>query len=263
MRENPLLTVQNVSRTYKMPRKGLFSSRPLLKAVSNVSLALQPGKTLGIVGESGSGKSTLARMIMGFELPDTGKISFSGEDINTIPTERLVALRPSFQMVFQDPFSSLDPRKTVGWSISEPLLQNRALSGDERKRLVDEALGNVGLRPRDASRYPHEFSGGQRQRIAIARAIVTRPKLIIADEPVSALDVSIQAQILNLLMDMHEALDLSMLIISHDLAVIANICDDVIVMRQGEVVESGAVEQILGNPDHPYTQELLALSSAE
>jgi peptide/nickel transport system ATP-binding protein len=251
----PLLEVRAVRRVYRLPRRTLFGPRPVLTAVDGVSLTLARGRTLGVVGESGSGKSTLARMVMAFERPDAGAVLFEGQDLARLPAAALRALRPRFQMIFQDPYGSLDPRRTVGWSIAEPLRATGA--GDVAPR-VAEALEQVGLRPSDAGRYPHEFSGGQRQRIAIARAIVTRPALIVADEAVSALDVSVQAQVLNLLMDLQETLGLAMLFISHDLAVVGSLCDDILVLKGGVAVERGPAAQVMARPDHPYTRALLA-----
>ena len=249
-----LLQVQNLRRLYPRPRTKLFQRPELLIAVADASFTLNPGETLGIVGESGSGKSTLARMVMGFERPDSGTVEFDGTDLNAVSAGELQRLRTRFQMVFQDPYGSLDPRHSVGWSIAEPL---RAAGQDNRPARVTEALEQVGLRPGDASKYPHEFSGGQRQRIAIARAIVLRPALIVADEAVSALDVSVQAQILNLLMDLQEDLGLAMLFISHDLAVVAAISDRLLVMKQGEILETGPTPDIFANPSHAYTRSLL------
>jgi peptide/nickel transport system ATP-binding protein len=248
-----LLAVENVTRRYRLPRRALLQPPAVLTAVDAASFTLERGQTLGIVGESGSGKSTLARMVMAFEKPDAGRVMFQGQDLARLSAAALRALRPQFQLVFQDPYGSLDPRRTIGWSIAEPL---RATGRDEPAR-VAEALEQVGLRPQDAGRYPHEFSGGQRQRIAIARAIVTRPALLVADEAVSALDMSVQAQILNLLMDLQDDLGLAILFISHDLSVVGSICDSVLVMEHGKTVEYGPVERIMREPAMPYTRSLL------
>ncbi len=250
-----LLSVRSVTRRYVLPRRRLLAPAPVLTAVDDVSLDLAAGETLGVVGESGSGKSTLARMVMGFERPDRGRILFRGQDIHRLRAADLRRARRGFQMVFQDPFGSLDPRRPVGWSIAEPL---RAAGEAGTGRRVDAALDQVGLRAAHARRFPHEFSGGQRQRIAIARAIVTRPALLVADEAVSALDVSVQAQILNLLMDIQDRLGLSILFISHDLAVVASICDRIMVMQGGRVLETGAVAAVLAAPRHEYTRALLS-----
>lgn len=251
----PLLNVQSIEKLYKLPRKTIFKLPSVITAVKQATFTIKKGETIGIVGESGSGKSTLARLIMGFEKPNSGSIIFEGNDINKIPTEKLRKLRQRFQMVFQDPFGSLDPRRNVGWSIAEPL---RAIG--EKHQLEDrvsEALLQVGLKITDRTKFPHEFSGGQRQRIAIARAIVTRPALLVADEAVSALDVSVQAQILNLLMDIQDSLGLAVLFISHDLAVVASICDKIIVMNGGAILESGTLPEVLGSPKNEYTRSLL------
>jgi ABC-type oligopeptide transport system ATPase subunit len=252
-----LLSVENVTRRYHLPRRSLFGAGPILTAVNDISFGIERGRTLGIVGESGSGKTTAARMVMGFEKPDSGRVVFQGQDINTLDAGSMRALRRGFQMVFQDPFGSLDQRRTIGWSVAEPLRANPGLVIDHARAVAD-ALDQVGLRPEHANRYPHEFSGGQRQRIAIARAIITRPALIVADEAVSSLDVSVQAQILNLLMDLQEELGLAMLFISHDLAVVSSVCDEVLVMRDGNAIEYGGTDALLANPGHEYTRILLA-----
>ncbi len=256
----PLLKVIDLSKSYKLPRKNLFERRCFLTAVNKVQFTLEHGQTLGIVGESGSGKSTIARLIMGFEKPDTGQVSVKGNDINKISQKKLRSLRSEFQIVFQDPFGSLDPRRKVGWSISEPLRAQKI--GSAHKKLIAEALHQVGLKPDDAERYPHQFSGGQRQRIAIARALVSRPKILIADEAVSALDVSVQAQVLNLFIELQENLGLGVIFISHDIAVINSICDDVLVMKDGNVVETGPTMEVINTPKDPYTIELLNSASA-
>ena len=254
-KSQPLLKIIELTKTYKLPRKNLFERRRLLHAVNKVQFSLEHGQTLGIVGESGSGKSTIAKLIMGFEKPDTGKVLINGNDINQMNQRKLRSLRSEFQIVFQDPYGSLDPRRKVGWSISEPL---RALKdSSEHKMLINEVLTSVGLEPSDADRYPHQFSGGQRQRIAIARAIVSRPKILIADEAVSALDVSVQAQVLNLFIELQENLGLGMIFISHDLAVINSVCDDVLVMKEGKMVETGSTMEVINTPKNPYTVELL------
>ena len=260
----PILQVENVSRFYRLPRRSLLQAPPVLTAVKACSFTLDKGRTLGIVGESGSGKSTLARMIMGFEAPDQGRILFEGKDLNTLPRAELRRLRRDFQMVFQDPYGSLDPRRTVGWSVGEPLrvLATGQDTGQDTEAQVAEVLAHVGLTASDADKYPHEFSGGQRQRIAIARAIVTRPTLLVADEAVSALDVSVQSQILNLLLDLQDELGLAIVFISHDMAVVASICDDVLVMQSGEILESGPAHEVLNAPAHAYTKSLLEAAGA-
>ena len=257
---SPLLELEAVSRRYTRPRRQLFRPAPPLVAVDDVTLRLGVGETLGIVGESGSGKSTLARLAMAIEAPDAGRVRFDGEDLNGISTAQLRRLRPAFQMIFQDPFSALDPRRRIGWSIGQPL---RAMGRHATGDAVAEALTHVGLRPADAARFPHEFSGGQRQRIAIARAIVTRPRLLVADEAVSALDVSVRAQILNLLMDLQESFGLAILFISHDLGVVASLCDHLIVLQQGKVIEEGNAAEILARPRHDATRTLLAAAELQ
>ncbi|MDG1939816.1 MAG: ABC transporter ATP-binding protein [Paracoccaceae bacterium] len=259
--KTPLLSVHAIGKSYKLPRRMIFKSPPIITAVKEASLTLRKGETIGIVGESGSGKSTLARLIMGFEKPNSGIVTFEGKDINKISSEKLRRLRQRFQMVFQDPFGSLDPRRNVGWTIAEPL---RAIG--ERHELterVNEALLQVGLEIADSEKFPHEFSCGQRQRIAIARAIVTRPALLVADEAVSALDVSVQAQILNLLMDIQDDLGLGILFISHDLAVVSSICDKIIVMNNGNILESGTLREVLGSPKNQYTKTLLTAAGGK
>ncbi|HEY9550541.1 MAG TPA: ATP-binding cassette domain-containing protein, partial [Kiloniellaceae bacterium] len=204
-------------------------------------------------------KSTLARTILALERPHSGRVRLLGRDVFALPAGELRALRRHVQMVFQDPYGSLDPRRKIGWIVAEPLdaLESGVDAAGRRARIA-EALQSVGLRPDDAEKYPHEFSGGQRQRIAIARALITRPDLIIADEAVSALDVSVQAKVLNLFMDLRERLGLSYLFISHDLAVVRQVADRVVVLRAGRIVEEGAVEAVFATPQHPYTQALLA-----
>ena len=259
-KNNYLLQVKSVMKRYSLPRKALLKSPAKIIAVSDASFSLMKGETIGIVVESGSGKSTLAKLIMGFEKPNLGSIFFEGNDINLLPSEKLRRLRQRFQMVFQDPYGSLDPRRNIGWSIAEPL---RAIGcrADLEDR-VSEVLLQVGLESGDRFKFPHEFSGGQRQRIAIARSIISRPALLVADEAVSALDVSVQAQILNLLMDIQDDLGLGILFISHDLAVIASICDKIIVMNNGDIIEAGTSKDVLGNPQAKYTKSLLAAAGA-
>ncbi|MEX2517886.1 MAG: ATP-binding cassette domain-containing protein [Paracoccaceae bacterium] len=250
----PLLSVGNVTRRYRLARTSFHAPRPVLTAVSDASFTLDRSRTLGVVGESGSGKSTLARMVMAFERPDEGRVLFEGQDLAQLAPSALRRLRQRFQMVFQDPYGSLDPRRTVANSIAEPL---RAIGAGDHAAKVAQALDQVGLRAGDGEKYPHEFSGGQRQRIAIARAIVTRPALLVADEAVSALDVSVQAQILNLLMDLQDELGLAILFISHDLAVVGSLCDDIIVMKDGHIVEAGPASKVLSAPSRAYTKTLL------
>ena len=260
---NPaLLVVDQLSKRYRLPRQSLLVPAPQVQALDGVSFTLQAGKTLGVVGESGSGKSTLARLVMALEAPSAGQVRFDGEDLQALAPAALRQARAHFQMVFQDPYSSLDPRRTVLQTVAEPLalLQGagRVLNADERRERALQALADVGLGAADLQKYPHEFSGGQRQRIAIARALITRPRLIVADEPVSALDVSVQAQVLNLMQDLQQQLGLSYLFISHDLAVVDLMCDEVIVLQHGRVVERGVPETLFRQPQHPYTQRLLS-----
>jgi peptide/nickel transport system ATP-binding protein len=250
-----LLSVENVVKRYHLPRERLLQPAPVVEALRGVSFAVQPGRSLGIVGESGSGKSTLARLVMALEAPTEGRVTLLGRDLHALPATELRAARRDFQMVFQDPYGSLDPRQRVGRIVAEPLV---GVDATARRARVAEALDAVGLRATDADKYPHEFSGGQRQRIAIARALITRPKLIVADEPVSALDVSVQAQVLNLLADLQQQFGVTYLFISHDLAVVDHVCDDVAVMRSGLIVEYGPTEQVLQRPAHTYTRALLA-----
>ena len=256
----PLLEVKHLGRRFALPRAGLFQPAGALQALSDVSFTLQPGKSLGIVGESGSGKSTLARMVMALDTPSEGQVLFKGVDVHQTHGQALRQLRSGFQMVFQDPYGSLDPRQKVLAIVTEPIRTLQPVS-DSRSEWHDraaQAMSEVGLRTADLDKYPHEFSGGQRQRIAIARALMTRPALIVADEPVSALDVSVQAQVLNLMMDLQDRYGLSYLFVSHDLAVVNLMCDDVLVLQSGRVVEQGSAEHIFKQAAHPYTRALLA-----
>ena len=257
----PLLEVIDVVRHYRLPRERLFAPAPVVEALRGVSLTVHAGRSLGIVGESGSGKSTLARLVMALEAPTAGRVQLLGRDLNALAPAALRAARRDFQMVFQDPYGSLDPRQRIGRIVAEPLVGVQAR--DARAR-VAASLDAVGLRATDADKYPHEFSGGQRQRIAIARALITRPKLIVADEPVSALDVSVQAQVLNLLADLQQQFGITYLFISHDLAVVDHVCDEVAVMYAGRIVEQGTPEQLFRAAAHPYTRALMrALPQAE
>jgi peptide/nickel transport system ATP-binding protein len=257
----PLLQVEHLARRYRLPREHLFAPGQELVALEDLSFTLQAGRSLGIVGESGSGKSTLARLVMALEAPSAGRVLFEGQDLHALAPAALKQARAGFQMVFQDPFGSLDPRRSVGQTVTEPLallgLSDHA-DRAERAARTAEALEAVGLRAADIAKYPHEFSGGQRQRIAIARALITRPKLIVADEPVSALDVSVQAQVLNLMQDLQDRFGVTYLFISHDLAVVDLVCDDVIVLQHGRLVEQGPSDTLFRHPQHPYTQRLLA-----
>jgi oligopeptide/dipeptide ABC transporter ATP-binding protein len=232
--------------------------RGLVHAVEDVSLSIGKGETLGLVGESGSGKSTLGRSVLRLVEPTAGRIELEGEDITAIPAKRLRPYRRRMQIVFQDPYSSLNPRLTVGTIVGEPLLVHGLANARERSQRVAELLRRVGLRPEQMGHYANEFSGGQRQRIGIARALALSPSLIVADEPVSALDVSVQAQIVNLLSDLQEERGLSYLFIAHDLAVVGHISRRIAVMYLGRIVELADRPMIFGNPLHPYTEALLA-----
>ncbi|GGE95229.1 ABC transporter ATP-binding protein [Stappia taiwanensis] len=255
----PLLCVRDLVRCYAGRRRSLFRRPPPVTAVDRVSFDIHPGQSVGLVGESGCGKSTLARALLGLEAPDDGAISVLGQDPFSARGETREAVHRTVQVVFQDPYGSFNPRHQVGRIIAEPLhLLRREITPAEKRQRVLDALGEVGLSATDAGKYPHEFSGGQRQRIAIARALVTRPRLIIADEPVSALDVSIRAQILDLFADLRARLGLAYLFISHDLSVVRAITDEVMVMRGGQIVERGPTGAVFDHPRHPYTRELVA-----
>jgi peptide/nickel transport system ATP-binding protein len=250
-----LLVADDLVKHYELPREHLLRAAPRVEALRGVSFAMQSGRSLGLVGESGSGKSTLARLVMALERPTAGRVTLLGRDLNALPHAALRAARRDFQMVFQDPYGSLDPRQRVGRIVAEPLA---AMPGADARERVAAALDAVGLRASDADKYPHEFSGGQRQRIAIARALITRPRLIVADEPVSALDVSVQAQVLNLLQDLKEAFGVTYLFISHDIAVVDHVCDEVAVLYAGRIVEHGTPEVLFRTAAHPYTRLLMA-----
>ena len=253
----PLLEVTDLVRHYALPREKLFGPPPLVKALNGVSFSVAAGRSLGIVGESGSGKSTIARLVMALDTPTSGSVRMLGRDLHRLPRGELRAARRDFQMVFQDPYGSLDPRQTVARIVAEPLEALAETSRAVQRERASEALAAVGLRTTDMDKYPHEFSGGQRQRIAIARALITRPKLIVADEPVSALDVSVQAQVLNLMQDLQQQFGVSYLLISHDLAVVNHLCDEVCVVWKGKIVEQGPPGELFRNAQHPYTRTLL------
>ena len=252
-----LLEVKNVCQTYQLKgyRRG---KKNKLDAIKEISLTLERGETLAIVGESGSGKSTLARQIIGIEKPTRGQVYFKGEELKFSNRAHRRARFKNIRMVFQNPYESLNPQARVGTLLDEVLQINTTLTAKERRSKISKTLRRVGLLPEHQFRYPHMFSGGQRQRIAIARAIILDPQIIIADEPLSALDVSIQAQILNLLQELQEEMGISYLFISHDLNVVEHIADKVMVMYRGRVVEYGKIEQIFDTPSHPYTQTLFA-----
>ncbi len=253
-----LLAVDNLAKRYRLPRERLLSAAPEVRALDGVSFTLKAGRNLGIVGESGSGKSTLARLVMALEKPSAGRVLLDGQDLQTLDAVALRRARAQLQMVFQDPYGSLDPRRTVLQTVAEPLAVLHGAGRAEQRERAIEALDAVGLREADLVKVPHEFSGGQRQRIAIARALITRPRLIVADEPVSALDVSVQAQVLNLMQDLQDRWGVTYLFISHDLAVVDMVCDEVIVLQHGRIVEQGHPDDLFHHPQHPYTQRLLA-----
>ena len=254
---SPLLTVRDLRKDYYVPR-GPFRKPRAISAVDGVSFELNRSEVVGLVGESGSGKTTVGRAILRLIEPTSGTVTFDGIDVTRADGASLRALRRQMQIIFQDPFGSLDPRRTVGAQIEVAFRIHGLHSPDERRRRADKLLDRVGL-PRSAfGRYPHEFSGGQRQRIGIARALALEPKFIVADEAVSALDVSVQAQVVNLLLDLRDELNLTLLFISHDLGLVEYICDRVLVMYRGSIVESGRADQIHRNPQHAYTQALLA-----
>jgi oligopeptide/dipeptide ABC transporter ATP-binding protein len=254
----PLLQIDHLVKHYPAPESGKNKSR-VVKAVDDVSFTLHKGETLGIVGESGCGKSTLARAVLRLVEPTSGSAIFDGEDLFQLSAKDMRARRRKLQMIFQDPFASLNPRMTVGQIVSEPwVIFPDVLPKAQWKDRISELLTRVGLSPEDAGRYPHQFSGGQRQRIGIARALSLNPEVIVCDEPFSALDVSIQAQVINLLEDIQAQYGLSYIIIAHDLSVIRHCSDRVAVMYLGNIVEIGTWEQIYRNPLHPYTQALLS-----
>ncbi len=253
----PVVEAKGLKQVYKVKR-GLFKEPGHLQAVGGISFAIEPGKTLAVVGESGCGKSTLARMVTLIEKPTEGSLALDGIDAVNPPSNYAKELRRMVQLVFQNPYGSLNPRKKVGTILEEPLAINTKLSSSERTERARAMMAKVGLRPEHYNRYPHMFSGGQRQRIAIARALMLSPKLVVADEPVSALDVSIQAQVLNLLADLQQEMGLAYLFISHDLGVVRHIAHDVLVMYLGHAVEHGPKDRIYARPLHPYTQALLS-----
>lgn len=250
---DPIYRVTDLHRVYGKNRQRVY-------ALNGVSFAINPGDRLGIVGESGSGKSTLVRLMAALDRPNQGSIEFRGTNIVGLPERELGFLRADVQMVFQDPRSSLNPRMTVRRIITEPLrspLLRDATAGVDHDTRVKELMDAVNLPYAWADRYPHEFSGGQRQRIAIARALAPRPDVLIADEPVSALDVSVRAHVLNVLTDLVQDLGLTLIFVSHDLAVVRHVCSDMIVMNHGQIVETGESDQVFNDPQHPYTQKLL------
>ncbi|MEA2150153.1 MAG: peptide/nickel transport system ATP-binding protein [Solirubrobacteraceae bacterium] len=259
MTGDALVEVRDLVKHFPLRRGVVRRGSAIVHAVDGVSFDVRAGETLGVVGESGCGKTTTARLMLRLVDPTSGSIAFAGEDITRVSGSRLKALRRDMQMVFQDPYSSLNPRQSVGAILAEPFAIHGLARGEgERRRAVQELMEHVGLNPEHYNRYPHEFSGGQRQRIGVARAIALRPRLVVADEPVSALDVSIQAQILNLLRALQRELGLTIVFIAHDLAVVRHMCDRIAVMYLGKVVELASADELYARPQHPYTAALLS-----
>jgi dipeptide transport system ATP-binding protein len=255
--QTPMLEIRDIKRDYRVPQ-GLFKDDKIVHAVKGVSFKLNKGKTLAIVGESGCGKSTLARILTFIDEPTAGELLIDGQKVDTRPGHLTADMRQKVQIVFQNPYGSLNPRQKIGDVLGEPLLINTKMSTAERRDRATEMLIKVGLGPEHYNRYPHMFSGGQRQRIAIARALMLNPKLLVLDEPVSALDLSVQAQVLNLLADLQEEFGLTYVFISHDLSVVRYIADEVMVMYYGEAVEYGTRDAVFADPQHEYTRTLFA-----
>ncbi|SFZ76922.1 peptide ABC transporter ATP-binding protein [Chitinimonas taiwanensis] len=258
---NELLVARDLTRYYEVSR-GFLKGHATVKALNGVSFSLQPKRTLAVVGESGCGKSTLARQLTMIEPATSGQLLVEGVDVAHADKATLKAMRSKVQMVFQNPYASLNPRKTILATLDEPLMINTGLSKSERLEKIKAIVAKVGLRPEHIHRYPHMFSGGQRQRIAIARAMILNPKIVVADEPVSALDVSIQAQILNLFMDLQDEFNTGYVFISHNLSVVEHVADDLMVMYLGSTVEYGSKASIYAKPLHPYTQALMSATPA-
>ena len=259
MSRKPIIRAESLRKSFRGPSRGIRRGHAELRAVDGVSLEVMPGETLGLVGESGCGKSTLGRLLLRLQEPSSGRVYFEGQDITSLSQSALRPIRSKMQIIFQDPYSSLNPRMTVQAALSEALrVHGMVSSASEEQERIAALLERVGLRPEHMRRYPHEFSGGQRQRIGIARALAVSPSFIVADEPVSALDVSIQAQIVNLLSDLQEELGLSYLFIAHDLHVVEHVSRRVAVMYLGRVVELASSDQIYNKPRHPYTEALLS-----
>lgn len=257
MSSDYLLHVAGLSKFFPVKKASWFSPKQQLRAVDHVDLHIKPGETLGIVGESGCGKSTLAKTIARLYEASSGEIFFKNQNISALNQKQLRPIRPKVQYVFQDPYESLNPRHTIGNTLEEPFVIHTSLTADERKNKVRQLLARVGLPEHAINKYPHEFSGGQRQRIGIARAIALEPELLICDEPVSALDVSVQSQIINLLIDLQCEMNIAILFIAHDLAVVKHISDRISVMYLGSIVESADSDELFSQPRHPYTQLLL------
>jgi len=254
-----IVKIENIVKDYPLPRKNLLGKPPVFRALDGINLEIKEGESFGIVGESGCGKSTLARIVMALEQPTSGTVYYNNIDLFSASKLKLRQLRKQFQMVFQDPYSSLNPRKKVLSIVGEPLdMLERSISRQKYRKRVEFILEEVGLSHRDIDKYPHEFSGGQRQRIAIARALITKPSLIVADEAVSALDVSVQAQVLNLMMDLQEKYSLAFMFISHDLSVVEFVTQKLAVIYLGKIVETGTTSQIFEKALHPYTQLLFS-----
>ena len=253
-----LLEVENLKVQFKLKRENLLSAQPILHAVDGISFIINRGKTLGLVGESGCGKSTSGLALLGLVKPSHGKLLFDGIDLSSLNLKEMFPIRRRMQIIFQDPYSSLNPRQTAGDIVAEPLVIHQVGTPSDRKERVSELFALVGLRQNQKELYPHQFSGGQRQRICIARALALNPEFIVCDEPVSALDVAIQAQVLNLLCKLQDELDLTYLFISHDLAVIQHVCDEIAVMYLGIIVEKTTRRQLFNGPRHPYTKALLS-----
>ena len=253
----PILQAEGLTRHYLIGQ-GMFGKTALVKALDGVDFTMEQGKTFAVVGESGCGKSTLARLLTMIEEPTGGRLLIDGVNVLDTASDKRAELRRTVQIVFQDPYSSLNPRKKVGAILEEPLKINTSMNAAERRQAAQAMMEKVGLRPEQYSRYPHMFSGGQRQRIAVARALMLNPRIVILDEPVSALDVSIQAHVLNLLTDLQNEFDLAYMFISHDLSVVRHVADEIMVMYLGHPVEKGSRDDIFNNPRHPYTLGLLA-----
>jgi len=256
-----VLSARDLTRHYQVSR-GLFKGHALVRALNGVSFELEAGQTLAVVGESGCGKSTLARALTLIEEPTAGSLQIAGTEVTGASKEQRKQLRRDVQMVFQSPYASLNPRQKIGDQLAEPLVINTSLSKQERRERVQAMMQQVGLRPEHYQRYPHMFSGGQRQRIALARAMMLQPKVLVADEPTSALDVSIQAQVLNLFMDLQKEFNTAYVFISHNLAVVRHVADQVLVMYLGRPAEMGPKADIYDKPLHPYTQALLSATPA-